>query len=145
MTLIRVALAGTLFFGVSCAVHDEGELGIDQDVQEIGMDEPMSYSSDELAKSSGSEAAIEEAEIDGHLDEEAFEDEAFEDEAWEDEDFEALAPSNHKTECTYCYNKYSCYRSTHPHERRAKEKAKRDCQKKHKYGCKFYGCKKSRY
>jgi hypothetical protein len=142
VTLIRVALAGALLFGVSCELHDEGEPGIDQGVHEIGLDESMSYSSDERIPAIGSEAAVEEAELSALLEDEAFGDEAFEDEAFEDEAFDAFAPYGHKKKCTYCY-KGKCYSSTHPHESKAKEKAKKDCEKYSKYSCKFYGCKKA--
>jgi hypothetical protein len=148
VTLVRIALAGALLFGVSCVMQDEGEPGFDESVHEIGLDE-MNYSSDESMPAIGwdDEATVEEAELDGVLEEEAFSEEAFGEEAWEDPAIAALLPSRHyKTSCSYCNGygkKKKCYSSTHPHEWKAKDKAKKACEKKHKTSCWFQYCKKA--
>jgi hypothetical protein len=147
VTLMRIGFVGALLFGIGCVMQDAGEPGAGESDQRVGLEQPMSYTGDELIPAIGAdseaaaeeeeeEEAAEEADFDGIGDQEAFEDEASEEEA-------VLMGGGGKKDmyvCEYCASG-KCYSGKNPKESRAKTQARKKCEARYKYGkCKFNGC-----
>jgi hypothetical protein len=138
---MRIGFVGALLVGIGCVMQDEGEPGIGENDHRIGLEEPMSYSGDELIPTNGldSEATVEEAEFDGIAEDEAFEDEASEVEAVL---MGGRGGKKDMYQCEYC-NDRKCYGAKNPKESKAKKQAKKKCEAHYKYGkCSFNGCER---
>lgn len=132
MRLSRIALAGALLFGLSCELQDEGELGMDQGLDPVALDDSLSYSSDEAEVFIDETEVFDELAADPLLDEEAMD-----------------LSSPKKWKCWCCYyehgDKKECYSAKDKDKQDAKEKAEDKCEDDHEDDdgdCRPKGCEK---